>query len=365
MHGFSENNTMKITLEEILLTARHYDASDIHLIAGLPPAWRVNGDIILGDAEPFSENELRALIDAELNLEQKKVLKEKLALCYSLTHKDMGRFRVSIYMRNSSPELAVRACATTLKTRQQLGLPESIDTLLDRPYGLILVTGATGSGKTTTMNYMLDQINSRRQGKIITIEDPIEFVHNHKQCIIVQQELHSDVLSFEDGLHHILRQDPDVIGVGEMRNLDTIETTLTAAETGHLVLATLHTSNAVNTIERIVGVFPPSQQPQVILQLSNCLLGIISQQLLPTIGNKGRVLAYELLLIDAAERNIIRENASHKLYTQIEMGSKRGMRTMDRSLQELHEKGLISYDTMLSHAADQDALKKKYNKSGI
>ena len=356
---------MNMTLKEILMTARHYDASDIHLIAGLPPAWRVNGAIILGEAEPLSGDDLQQLVDKAINDEQRKVLKNELALCFSLTDGELGRFRVSVYHRNGSPELAIRACSTTMRTRKDLGLPEAIDKLLERPSGLILVTGATGSGKTTTLNYMIDQINSRRCGKIITIEDPIEYVHSHKKSIVIQQELFTDVLSFESGLHHILRQDPNVICVGEMRNHDTIETTLTAAETGHLVLATLHTSSAINTLERIVGVFPPSQQTQVVLQLANTLLGVISQQLLPTVGNRGRVLAYELLLVDAPERNIIRENAPHKLVTQLEMGSRRGMCTMDSSLQDLHERGIISYDTLLSHAANPDAIRAKYSRKKI
>ena len=356
---------MNITFEEILLNARHYQASDIHLIAGLPPAWRVNGDIILGETEPFTAADLQELIDHTLNEEQKKAFRKNMALCYSMTHAEWGRFRVSVYLRNGSPELAVRVCATSLRTREQLGLPAPLDELIERPNGLILVTGATGSGKTTTMNYLIDQINSRRRGKIITLEDPIEYVHSHKQCIVVQQELFSDVVSFESGLLHILRQDPDIIGIGEMRNLDTIETALTAADTGHLVLATLHTSSTINTIERIVGVFPSSKQPQVILQLANSLLGILSQQLLPTIGNRGRALAYELLLIDAPERNIIRENAAHKLRTQLEMGSKRGMRTMDHSLIDLHERGQINYDTLLSHAVDPDAVRQHFKRKTV
>ena len=356
---------MALTLKQILYTARRYDASDIHLIAGLPPAWRVNGRIVLGEAEPLTEKDLRALAEEPLTPAQKTALDRDMALCYSMTDPELGRFRVAIYLRNGSPELAVRVCAQRLRTRDELGLPAEIDDLLERPSGLILITGATGSGKTTTMNYMLDRINCRRSGKIITLEDPIEFVHSHKQCLVVQQELYTDVPSFEAGLIHILRQDPDVIAVGEMRSLDTVATALTAAETGHLVLATLHTSSVVNSVERIVGIFPPSQQGQVILQLANSLQGVICQELLPTPDGKGRVLAYELLLVDSPERNIIRENETHKLYLQLETGTKRGMRTMDRSLSDLYERGRITYDEMLAHCVFPDSLRRKYNRSQV
>ncbi len=356
---------MKVTLEQILYSARHYDASDIHLIAGLPPAWRVNGEIILAEAEPFTAAELRELATAPLNTEQRHALEQSLALCYSFKHDELGRFRVSIYLRNGSPELAIRACSTRMRTRDELGLPKELDTLIEKPSGLLLITGATGSGKTTTLNYLIDQINSSRRCKIITLEDPIEYVHDHKQALVIQQELYTDVLSFESGLVHILRQDPDVIGVGEMRNYDTIATALTAAETGHLVIATLHTSSAVNTIERIVGVFPPSQQPQIILQLANTLQGVLTQQLLPTVGNRSRVLAYEFLIADSAARSIIRENEPHKLYMQLETGARRGMCTMDSSLGDLYERGIISYDTLLTKSAYPEAMRQRYNRGSV
>ncbi len=355
----------KVSLTQILYTARKYGASDIHLLAGLPPAWRINGDIVLAEAEPFSPDELRLLAEKPLNEAQLKNLHQDMSLCYSQTVPGLGRFRVSIYLRNGSPELAIRLCSTEIKTREELGIPAEIDDLLERPSGLILITGATGTGKTTTLNYMIDQINSRRRCKIITIEDPIEYVHPHKQSLIVQQELYTDVVSFEAGLIHILRQDPDVIGIGEMRNYDTIATALTAAETGHLVIATLHTSSVVNTIERIVGVFPPSQQPQIVLQLANTLQGVMTQQLLPTVGNNGRALAYEFLLVDLACRNIIRENEPHKLYTQIETGSKRGMCTMDSSLSTLYERGIIGYDTLLTRCIHPDNVRQRYNRKNV
>lgn len=356
---------MSVPLENILYSARRYSASDIHLIAGLPPTWRVNGEILVADAEPFSEVELHDMIFEQLNEEQKGVLHEKMALCYSRSIKDLGRFRITIYYRNGSPEMAIRTCSDQILTRTQLGLPATVDQLLEKPSGLILVTGPTGSGKTTTLNYMIDSINSSRKCKIITIEDPIEYVHYHKKSLVVQQELYTDVTTFNAGLVHILRQDPDVIGIGEMRNYDTIATALTAAETGHLVIATLHTSSVTQTVERIVDVFPPEQQPQISLQLANSIQGIITQQLLPTIDKKLRVLAYEMIVIDNAARNIIRGNESYKLYSLLETGSKRGTVTMDSSLCALYEKGLISYDTMLSKATHADSIRHKYNRSEV
>jgi len=353
---------MPVPLENILYSARRFNASDIHLIAGLPPTWRVNGEIVIADAEPLSEDDLRNLMNEQLNEEQKTVLHKEMALCYSKNIEDLGRFRITIYFRNGSPEMAIRTCSDQILTRAELGLPVTIDQLLEKPSGLILVTGPTGSGKTTTLNYMIDSINSSRKCKIITIEDPIEYVHYHKKALVVQQELYTDVTSFNTGLIHILRQDPDVIGIGEMRNLDTIATALTAAETGHLVIATLHTSSVTQTVERIVDVFPPEQQPQVSLQLANSLQGIITQQLLPTIDKKSRALAYEMIVIDNAARHIIRENESYKLYSLLETGAKKGAVTMDSSLCALYEKGLISYDAMLSKAAHADSIRHKYNR---
>jgi len=355
---------MKVSMDQILYSAHIYGASDIHLLAGLPPAWRVNGSIILGEAEPFTSEELTELVMEPLSAVQKEKLEKDMALCYSLVH-ETGRYRVAIYLRNGKPELAIRVCSTDIRTRTELGLPPQIDELIDKPSGLVLVTGPTGSGKTTTLNYLIDQINSRRSCKIIMIEDPIEYVHAHKKALIVQQELYTDVTSFNTGLIHILRQDPDVICVGEMRDYDTIATALTAAETGHLVFATLHTPGIVQTVERIISVFSADQQPQIIQQLANSLQGILSQQLIPTIDQKARVLAYELLLMDPAVRNIIRERQFHQLYTQLETGQKRGLCTLDHSLQNLYEAGKISYDSLLSHAIYPEAFRAHYNHSGI
>ena len=352
-------------LEDILYSARGYNASDIHLLAGLPPCFRINGEIISGEASPLEKSELRMLADGLMNNEQREAFKREMQLCFSINHEEFGRFRTSIYLRNGSPELAIRLCNKQVMTREEIGLPKVVDELLQHPSGLILVTGPTGSGKTTTLNYMIDYINSSRNGKIITIEDPIEFVHEHKKGIVVQQELYTDVTSFQSGLHHILRQDPDIIGIGEMRNMDTIATALTAAETGHLVIATLHTSSVAQTVERIIGTFPPGQQEQVILQLANSLQGIVAQQLIPSVDKQRRVLAYELLVATSGVRNILRNNEAHRLYTVLETGSKQGMCTMDSSLCLHYERGEISYDALMSRVAHQDMVRARYNRSGV
>lgn len=352
-------------LDNVLYSAREYGASDIHLLAGLPPAFRINGEITLIDASPLSSEAIRNIIKSVTNSEQQQVVKETMQLCFSINHDEFGRFRTSIYFRNGSPELAIRLCNRHIATREELGLPKVIDDMLQHPSGLVLVTGPTGSGKTTTLNYMIDFINSSRNGKIITIEDPIEFVHDHKKGIVVQQELYTDVLSFQDGLHHVLRQDPDVIGVGEMRNKDTIATALTAAETGHLVLATLHTSSVAQTVERIIGIFPPGQQEQIVLQFANSLQGIIAQQLVPSVDKKNRVLAYELMLPTPGVRHILRSNEGHKLYTILETGIKQGMCTMDSSLCKHYERGEISYDALMSRVVNQEQILHKYNRKRI
>jgi twitching motility protein PilT len=258
--------------------------------------------------------------------------------------------RATFYRRNGHPEMSCRFCGDRIPTREELGLPEKIDELARKPNGLVLVTGPTGAGKTTTLNYMLELINNERRCKIVTIEDPIEFVHPNKRAIVVQQEVLTDVRSFNRALIHVLRQDPDVIVVGEMRDFEAISTALTAAETGHLVLATMHSPNVSHALERIVGVFEGSAQRQIILQLSNALQGIIAQELLPAADRTRRVLAYELIVANSAVRNLIRENQVHQLENTIQTGRKEGMTLMDNCLYDLYCKALITYDTALSRA---------------
>jgi twitching motility protein PilT len=264
--------------------------------------------------------------------------------------------RVTFYRRNGHPEMSLRFCGERVATRQELGLPERIDELVNRPNGLVLVTGPTGAGKTTTLNYLVDLINTQRRCKIVTIEDPIEFVHQNKRAIVVQQEVLSDVRSFNRALIHVLRQDPDVIVVGEMRDHEAIATALAAAETGHLVLATLHSPNVAHALERIVGVFEGNAQRQIVLQLANALQGIISQDLLPAADRTRRVLAYELLIASGAVRNLIREGQLHQLENLLQTGRKEGMVLMDNCLYDLYCKCLISYDTAVSRARHPDRI---------
>lgn len=343
-------------LDRLLATASEFEASDLHLVAGVPPAFRVNGEIILADEDALSQPEAAAMVDSLLNEQQKRKFEQEWELCISLLHPAAGRIRATFYRRNGSPEASLRFCGSRIATRQELGLPEKLDELTRKANGLVLITGPTGAGKTTTLNYMVDLINSERRCKIVTIEDPIEFVHENKRAIVVQQEVLTDVQSFNKALIHVLRQDPDVIVVGEIRDYEAISTALTAAETGHLVLATLHSPSVLQGLERIVGVFEGSAQKQTILQLSNSLQGIIAQELLPAADRTRRVLAYELVVANSAVKNMIRENQLHQLENAIQMGRREGMTLMDNCLHELYCKCLITYDTALSRARQADRI---------
>jgi len=343
-------------LNRFLSAANDYDASDLHLVTGVPPAFRVNGEIIIADADALSEADVTAMADGLLNEQQKKKFEQEWELCISLLHSVAGRVRATFYRRNGHPEMSFRFCGERIATREELGLPDRIDELARKPNGLVLITGPTGAGKTTTLNYLVDLINSERRCKIVTIEDPIEFVHQNKRAIVVQQEVFMDVRSFNRALVHVLRQDPDVIVVGEMRDFEAISTALTAAETGHLVLATMHSPNVSHALERIIGVFEGSAQRQIILQLANALQGIISQDLLPAADRTRRVLGYELLIANGAVRNLIRENQLHQLENTLQMGRKEGMVLMDKCLYDLYCKCLISYDTAVSRARHPDQI---------
>jgi twitching motility protein PilT len=337
-------------LDRLLAAANDFDASDLHPIAGLPPAYRVNGEIIIAEEESLTETDVTEITNSLLNEQQRKKFETEWELCISLLHSAAGRVRMTFYRRNGHPEVSVRFCGERVATRAELGLPERLDELARKPHGLILITGPTGAGKTTTLNYLVDLINSERRCKIVTIEDPIEFVHQNKRAIVVQQEVLTDVRSFNRALIHVLRQDPDVIVVGEMRDYEAISTAITAAETGHLVLATMHSPNVSHALERIIGVFEGSAQRQIVLQLANALQGIISQDLLPAADRTRRVLAYELLVANGAVRNLIRENQLHHLDNTLQMGRKDGMTLMDNCLYDLYCKCLITYDTAVSRA---------------
>jgi twitching motility protein PilT len=343
-------------LDRLLSAAAEFDASDLHLVSGVPPAYRVNGEIIIADEDALSEDEVTDIANSLLNEQQRKKFETEWELCISLLHSAAGRVRITFYRRNGHPELSFRFCGERIATRTELGLPERIDELARKPNGLVLITGPTGAGKTTTLNYLVDLINSERRCKVVTIEDPIEFVHQNKRAIVVQQEVLTDVRSFNRALIHVLRQDPDVIVVGEMRDYEAIATALTAAETGHLVLATMHSPNVALALERIVGVFEGSAQRQIVLQLANALQGIISQELLPAADRTRRVLAYELLMANGAVRNLIRENQLHQLENTLQTGRKDGMVLMDNCLYDLYCKCLITYDTAVSRARHPDRI---------
>lgn len=349
----------KPKLDRLLSAASDLRASDLHLIAGVPPAFRINGEIIFCDDDALQPDEVREMAGGLMTAEQQKKFEQEWELCISLLHSVAGRVRITIYRRNGCPELSLRFCGERIPSSKELGLPPKLDELARRPNGLVLITGATGAGKTTTMNYLVDLINSERRCKIITIEDPIEFVHQNKRAIVVQQEVLTDTRSFNRALIHVLRQDPDVIVVGEVRDHEAISTALTAAETGHLVLATLHSPSVANALERIIGIFEGNAQRQIILQLANSLQGIIAQDLLPSADRSSRVLAYELLIANNAIRNLIRENHFHQLENAMQTSSKEGMVLMDACLYELYSKCRISYDTALSRARHPDQMARR------
>ena len=350
-------------LDAIFRNARRFGASDIHLVRGVAPIYRINGEIRPVEGAPLSKENLDDLLHEMTSERQRKTLEEKLALCFSSFWNDVGRFRASVYYHALCPEMSIRLCETKIRTLAELGLPEVIGDFSRLPNGLVLVTGPTGVGKTTTLNVIVDMINQEQRKKVIMIEDPVEFVHRNSRSIIVQQEVLTDTLSFQSALLNSLRQDPDVIVVGEMRSLETIETALTAAETGHLVLATLHTPDSVQTIQRIQSAFPPEQQNFINLQLANSLQAIISQKLLPRANGNGRVLACEVCIATFAVRNKIRERNTHLIYNDLQAGRASKMLLMDTSLLELYERGEITYDTAMNNARDQKYLKLRVGES--
>ncbi|HEY7088348.1 MAG TPA: PilT/PilU family type 4a pilus ATPase [Tepidisphaeraceae bacterium] len=350
---------MSWTLDVILRGARECNASDVHLVRKVAPAYRVNGDIRIARGEPLDERSLHCLLDELISERHYKILEQQWQLCFSRHWPGVGRFRASIYYHGGCPEMSIRVADEKIRPREALRLPPVMDELTRKPNGLILITGPTGMGKTTTLNYLINLINRERRAKIITIEDPVEFEHENINSIVVQQEVYTDTPSFGQALIHVLRQDPDVIAVGEMRDLETIATALTAAETGHLVIATLHTPDAAQTIQRIVSVFTNEQQNHIMFQLSNSLQAIIAQNLLPRADGKGLVLACEVCVATPAIRSRIREGDTHMLLSEIQTGRKYQMQTMDASLLELYQRGEISYDTAMSSARDPNLIKHK------
>lgn len=346
-------------LRSILVTARENRASDVHILVGFPPMFRISGEIVATRGQPVGPDWIDAVLKESLTDEQLLRLEREWQLCASLVFEDVGRSRVTVYRRNGRYELAVRLCETKIRRREDLRLPAIVDELARKRHGLVVLTGPTGVGKTTTLHYMIDLINAERSCKIITIEDPVEFVHPFKRSIIVQQEVLSDVQDFTTALRHVLRQDPDVIGIGEMRDRETIYTALMAAETGHLVIATLHTPGAIDVVQRMVSAFPEGQHQEIRFMLANTLQGVLAQQLLPAATNSGQVLACEVLIGTQAVRHQIRENATHQLYSEIQSGRRHGMVTVDQYVLDLYQQGDISYDTALTHARHPETLKKR------
>lgn len=354
---------MSWTLEKILKGARSFKASDIHLVRGLSPSLRIHGEIRPLEGPPLFKEDLINLYNSVLKEKQKKFFEENWQVCFSDYTEGIGRYRVSVYYHSGIPEFSIRLCESSVRNKEELRLPPVIDELTRLPGGLILVTGPTGMGKTTTLNYMIHSINQQRRAKIVTIEDPVEFTHDNIRSIVIQQEILGDVLNFQSALRHVLRQDPDVIVIGEMRDLETIETALIAAETGHLVIATLHTPDSVQTIQRIYSVFPAEQQNSISVQLANSIQAIISQKLLPHATGTDRLLACEVCIATPAIRNHIREKQAHQIYSEMQTGRKHQMKTMDQILMELYQAGEITYDTAISNAREPKSIMSATNKS--
>jgi twitching motility protein PilT len=343
---------IEILLEEVL----KQKASDLHLQVGLPPMLRVDGALkAVSGVESLNEELVEQLIFAILDDDQKQILLKDKEFDFSFSFGDLGRFRVNAFHEKGNLAAALRLIPNEIATIEQLGLPPVVTKFADYPRGLVLVTGPTGSGKSTTLAALVNKINHERAEHIVTIEDPIEFTHKSAKSVIVQREVHYDTFSFSAALRSSLRQDPDVVLIGEMRDLETIASAITIAETGHLVFATLHTNSAAQSIDRMIDVFPPHQQPQIRSQLSNILMAICSQRLVPAIGG-GRIAAAEILIGTPAVRNIIREGKSHQLDAVIQTGAEYGMQSMDKTLVNLIHNGTITYDEARNFAVDLEEL---------
>lgn len=339
---------IEILLEEVIKKR----ASDLHLQVAMPPMLRIDGHLIaIPGYEPLNEEQVEGLVFAILDDEQKQILLKDKEFDFSFAFGELGRFRVNAFHERGNLAAALRLIPNEIKSIAELGLPTVVNAFANYPRGLVLVTGPTGSGKSTTLAALIDQINSEKPQHIITIEDPIEFTHKSKRSLVVQREVHYDTYSFSAALRSSLRQDPDVVLIGEMRDLETISAAITIAETGHLVFATLHTNSASQSIDRMIDVFPPHQQPQIRSQLANILQAICSQRLVPAIGG-GRLAAAEILVANSAVRNIIREGKSHQLDAVIQTGADLGMQSMDKTLVAMVQGGNITYDEARNYAVD-------------
>jgi len=348
---------MAATMHDLLTIMIERGASDLHVTTGTYPQIRLNGKLLqLNQYEQLTPQDTQRLAYSVLNEGQKQKFEEDNELDLSFGIQGLARFRCNVYRQRGAVAAAIRVIPFKIRNFQELLLPPIVEQLADRPKGLVLVTGPTGSGKSTTLAAMIDKINSERSDHIMTIEDPIEFVHQHKKCLVNQREVFSDTHSFKNALKSILRQDPDVVLVGEMRDLETISAALTIAETGHLTLGTLHTNSCAQTMNRIIDVFPTSQQGQVRAQLSLVLEGVLSQQLVPTADGRGRAMALEIMVTTPAIRNLIREEKLHQIYSVMQAGQKFGMQTMNQSLFELVQKRRIARDEALNRSTLPDEL---------
>lgn len=348
-----------VELDDLLNLAVDEEASDVHLAVGVPPMLRIHGDLTPLDLPALTPEDTEHLMQAVATPEQQEVLYEEGGTDFGISFKDRARFRVSIFKTKDHIGVILRQIPKQLLTLEQIGLPPQIRELLFKPRGLILVTGPTGSGKTTTLASMLNVINDQRSCHIITVEDPIEYYHSHKASVVTQRQVGSDVNSFTEALKRALRQDPDVILVGEMRDLETMQAAITAAETGHLVFATLHTTGAASTVDRIVDAFPLDQQEQVRMQLSVGLESVISQLLLQRKDRPGRVAAFEVMVATPGIRAMIRDGNSHRITSDIQTGAKFGMQTLDSHLMELYRSGIIHYEDLITKSRDPDTVVEK------
>ena len=345
-------NNQELRIELLLEEVIKKRASDLHLQVGLPPMLRIDGALVpVPGFDALDEAAVETLVFAILDQDQQQILMKDKEFDFSFAFGNLGRFRVNAFHERGNIAAALRLIPNEIKSVTELGMPQVVMGFADYPRGLVLVTGPTGSGKSTTLAALVDKINTEKSHHIITIEDPIEFTHKSKKSVVVQREVHYDTYSFSAALRSSLRQDPDVVLIGEMRDLETISAAITIAETGHLVFATLHTNSAAQSIDRMVDVFPPHQQPQIRAQLSNILMAIVSQRLVPAIGG-GRVVAAEVLIANSAVRNIIREGKSHQLDAVIQTGGDQGMQTMDRTLVGLVQAGTVTYDNARDYAVD-------------
>lgn len=347
------------TIDDLLKLAQEKRASDLHITVGISPKCRINGILVDMGYQPLTPDDTEALIMPIVPQRMKEILQRNGEVDYSYAIPGLGRYRVNVFRQRGALALVIRIINTTVPKPELLGLPNSVVELTNKKRGLVLVTGPTGSGKSTTLASLIDVINTDHNCHIITLEDPIEYLHKHNKSIVNQREIGTDSLNFANALRVILREDPDVILVGEMRDLETMEIAITAAETGHLVFSTLHTIGAVSTIDRIIDVFPPHQQQQIRVQLTTVLEGVISQQLIPTSEGMGRVAAFEVMLTTPAIRNLIREGKNHQIVSFIQTNKKLGMQTMDDAIFDLYQKGKIRRDEAISFAQDMLTMERK------